>query len=507
MKFLLAILFALGLANAYNIRDTKVVKIRGDVYVDGTVDINEKSKARKDAEDLEDKIDYYEERFGTDKAWALALIDISEAQKKSILQLYASYYRNRCPDNVLTNVEMDFKTIQMLKEIGFKGNGANWTFEGHKVNIGKPHSGKIDKSKIPADLLFDINASVTQSNSILIKIRTNLSDENFLTMTVKNKNIADQEYKVDSVYVRNGVLELELFLPLIAKGTYTLDINDPTGIGNPPTGIFDAAKTCGKNTRPNQFLGDRRYIRLVNKKILHIKKDIVNENISSDFTIRKNERIKHAIENSTDIVDNRDEERAKIVKKWFGLKKEIEITRSSATKTYKTVKIGKNIWMAENLNHATRNSFCYKDLESNCDKYGRLYNWEEAKTVCPDGWQLPSKDDFEDLISNAEDENAEFLKTTTDWAYHNGNNELGFNALPAGNCYSCNIREKYKNYNGLGEKTLFWSSKDVNWLRANSLFLTDSKYHYHSHKKAVIDENRAKKDELVKKSEKAFEGI
>ena len=116
MKFILTILIALGLANAFNIRNTKVINVTGDVNVDGTVDINEKSKARKEAEYLEDKIDYYEERFDTDKAWALALIDISETEKKSILQLYASYYRDRCPDNVLTNAEMDFKTIQTLKK-------------------------------------------------------------------------------------------------------------------------------------------------------------------------------------------------------------------------------------------------------------------------------------------------------------------------------------------------------------------------------------------------------
>ncbi|WP_290762215.1 fibrobacter succinogenes major paralogous domain-containing protein [Fibrobacter sp. UBA4297] len=486
MKFILTILIALGLANAFNIRNTKVINVTGDVNVDGTVDINEKSKARKEAEYLEDKIDYYEERFDTDKAWALALIDISETEKKSILQLYASYYRDRCPDNVLTNAEMDFKTIQTLKEIGFKSNGVNWTFERHKVHVGRPHSGKIDKNKIPADLFFGIKASITPSNSILIKVQTNLPDENHLTMTVKNKT--GKVYNVDSVYVRNGALELELFLPQIEKGVYTLDINDPTGMGNPSSDIFNFAKTCGKNTRLNQFLGDRRYIRLVNKKILHVKKDIANKNLAiSEFEVRKNERKKHIIENGADIIDKRDEERSRIVEKWFGFKKDVEITRTTATKKYKTVKIGKNIWMAENLNHATRNSFCYDDLESNCDKYGRLYNWEEAKTVCPDGWRLPSKEDFEDLISNVEDENAEFLKSTSGWLYHNGNNELGFNALPAGNCNSCNIREKYKNYNGLGEKTLFWSSTDVNWLRANSLFLTDSKYRYHSYKKAIID--------------------
>ena len=65
---------------------------------------------------------------------------------------------------------------------------------------------------------------------------------------------------------------------------------------------------------------------------------------------------------------------------------------------YKTVKIGNQIWMAENLNYETAHSYCYDNRMSNCIKYGRLYEWENALTACPVGFHLPTLQEWKALF-------------------------------------------------------------------------------------------------------------
>ena len=87
-------------------------------------------------------------------------------------------------------------------------------------------------------------------------------------------------------------------------------------------------------------------------------------------------------------------------------------------RTYKITTIGNQIWMAENLNFEMENSCCYNDIESYCSKYGRLYTWENAKKACPSGWHLPTKTEFETLISTIEGNQytkGKGLKSTSGW--------------------------------------------------------------------------------------------
>lgn len=107
-------------------------------------------------------------------------------------------------------------------------------------------------------------------------------------------------------------------------------------------------------------------------------------------------------------------------------------------KEYKTVTIGTQTWMAENLAYKTNNGcWVYNDDEQNVTTYGYLYNWETAKNSCPADWHLPSDAEWSKLIAylGVDSTAGNKLKESgeTHWGELNtGNNETGFTALPGG---------------------------------------------------------------------------
>jgi len=151
--------------------------------------------------------------------------------------------------------------------------------------------------------------------------------------------------------------------------------------------------------------------------------------------------------------------------------------------TYKTVKIGNQIWMAENLNYASSSgSWCYNDNSANCAIFGRLYSWKTAISACPIGWNLPSNDDWHELAlvqdPDAANEDIESLiagdklKNKTGWGNPSTGttNESGFSALPGGS----------RDYNGVfgwaGSSGDWWSSTEyMSYVLCRSMHKDDNK--------------------------------
>jgi len=120
--------------------------------------------------------------------------------------------------------------------------------------------------------------------------------------------------------------------------------------------------------------------------------------------------------------------------------------------TYKTVKIGGQTWMAQNLNYQMPSgSWCYDNNADNCKKYGRLYDWKTAATACPAGWKLPDTASWNKLGKAAGGKAGKKLKSKSGWGRNdddnvggNGTDVYGFSALPGGRLLGdnfCNVGE------------------------------------------------------------------
>jgi uncharacterized protein (TIGR02145 family) len=169
---------------------------------------------------------------------------------------------------------------------------------------------------------------------------------------------------------------------------------------------------------------------------------------------------------------------------------------------YKTVTIGKQVWMAQNLNYDVPGNYtdlCYSNVSANCAKYGRLYNWATAmalptecnsspsddkkcviktpyhRGICPEGWHIPSAEDLSVLLRFEEN----LLKAKTGWNNYeydpcecmydciegckakkvmksgNGTDDYGFAALPGGGGYQYGGKLDFL---GVGFSGNWWSA-------------------------------------------------
>jgi len=147
-----------------------------------------------------------------------------------------------------------------------------------------------------------------------------------------------------------------------------------------------------------------------------------------------------------------------------------DFTDSRDGRKYKTVCIGNQTWMAENLNFNASGSLFYDNEPANGDIYGRLYSWDvimngEAssekvpsgvKGICPEGWHLPSMDEWKILINTlGGEQNASYaIRDTVGWNPPNigATNSSGFNAKPGG------VENGEGFFSDIGENVYWWTS-------------------------------------------------
>ena len=154
--------------------------------------------------------------------------------------------------------------------------------------------------------------------------------------------------------------------------------------------------------------------------------------------------------------------------------------------TYKTVTIGTQTWMAENLkvtkyndgiaipnvtdntawSELTTGALCdYDNTPSNSETYGKLYNWHAVNTgkLCPTGWHVPSDAEWTELTDYLGENAGGKLKATGTieagtglWYDPNtgATNETGFTALPGGG------RDSDGAFDGIGSVGYWWSATE-----------------------------------------------
>ena len=190
--------------------------------------------------------------------------------------------------------------------------------------------------------------------------------------------------------------------------------------------------------------------------------------------------------------------------------------------SYRTVRIGDQTWMAENLDYVVEGSKCHSNNPANCATYGSLYNWATAmdlpssctsntcssmvqtkhKGICPSGWHIPSHSEWTtltDYVGGASTAGRK-LKATSGW-YNCGpsgsgssylcEDTYGFSALPGGNGF-WDGRFDY-----VGDYGFWWSATEGNagyaYLR-DMRYYDDGVYYNFSHDKSFLFSVRCLQD-------------
>ncbi len=200
------------------------------------------------------------------------------------------------------------------------------------------------------------------------------------------------------------------------------------------------------------------------KKGEWVESDVVETNNSSSLTSSGSVKSSSSINGSSETVYQ-----VEVVDP--GNVKKGTMTDSRDGKTYKTVTIGSQTWMAENLNYERACNSCYGNKAEYCTEYGRLYSWDAAMEACPSGWHLPTSTEWNILFTavGGQSTAGKMLKSQTGWMNNgNGTDAFGFSALPAGG----RDGDGYFDLFNVGDVALFWSSTDFGYLYAKVMDLS-----------------------------------
>ena len=191
-----------------------------------------KSYISKETEMFDNLREYYEDRYGTDRAVAYALLKTAEEYKKSILEIQRLVHMETCPEDVLTDGEIDAKTVAMVKDIGFRNKTGNWYYDGIKVNMGKPRpipasvKKYLRESKVTY-ISFKPHVYPSKERIAHVHIETNLPEGFRAYASLQNERIDSLEYRDTSAVVKNGSFDI-IFgsddKPL-QKGLYSLSMD------------------------------------------------------------------------------------------------------------------------------------------------------------------------------------------------------------------------------------------------------------------------------------------
>jgi uncharacterized protein (TIGR02145 family) len=146
---------------------------------------------------------------------------------------------------------------------------------------------------------------------------------------------------------------------------------------------------------------------------------------------------------------------------------------------YRTVKIGTQVWMAQNLDIKVDSSWCYNDSNANCQRYGRLYKWSTAMALpdtcdttdchlivgnaprqglCPAGWHIPTDADWNVLFAIPRDSARVRFSSSTGWfGTGNGTDQYGM-ALQAAGLMGFNQSPPF--FGGVGKNGIYWSATE-----------------------------------------------